>query len=59
MSDNSEILIIQYLRWTVQRMEVLPFTRKKLHQWKREISGMLKSSPRVYMKCGISWPLVS
>jgi len=34
MSDNSEILITQYLRWIVPRMEVLPFTRKKTSSMK-------------------------
>jgi len=47
MYDNPEILIIQYLRRVVPSPEVLLFSRKKLHQFNRQISGHVqKGLPR-------------
>ena len=57
-SDNLEILIIQRLRRVVPRAEVLFFTRKELHQWKR-LQGYVQKgrSASVYQPLWI--PLVS
>jgi hypothetical protein len=44
-SDNPEILIFRHLRKVVSRPEVLLFTRRKLHQWNRQISGTCPKKP--------------
>jgi len=51
MSDNSQILISQHLRRVVPVPEVLIFTRKKIQQWNRQVSGTCSKKPQRVSVC--------
>ena len=61
LSNNLEILIIQYMSTVVPKLGVLLSTSKHLHQWSRQIWGRCPKMPLTMCinHCGTSWLLFS
>ena len=59
MSSNLDILIIRLFRRVVPRMEVWIFTRKRLHQGNRQISGTCSKRPPGVSVYQLLWCLLT